>query len=190
VQSNWAKYKKEFAWLHDPKLQPKTVILKREKTYVVRIQDLNSPVAVLKSTATLFARACNSALMYVRHSLNQRTHVRMTFDAATRVCNRSVYRRLQQVGLVLDCPTPEQAELAIDAILAFAQSLDGKWLAPAADLSNSQVPQPPIVSGLGADSPAISEGLDRADLTAAGELEETAAPPTPGQNPGRPGEGE
>jgi hypothetical protein len=175
VQSNWAKYKKEFAWLHDPKLQPKTVILKREKTYVVRIQDLNSPVAVLKSTATLFARACNSALMYVRHSLNQRTHVRMTFDAATRVCNRSVYRRLQQVGLVLDCPTPEQAELAIDAILAFAQSLDGKWLAP----RDAQATDQPNVSGLGADSQAISEGLDRADQTAPVSSQDTPAPPTP-----------
>jgi len=34
--------------------------------------------------------------------------------------------------MVLDCPTPEQAELAIEAILSFAQSLDGIWLSPSA----------------------------------------------------------
>jgi hypothetical protein len=156
-------------------LQTGVTLIRRERTYMVRSEDLTAPLIVLRDGLQTLQRQVNLGLMHVRHSLRQRTNIRLTFDCLVRRERGSTYKRLSQMSARLSCPTPEQAELAIDAILAFAQSLDGKWLAP----RDAQATDQPNVSGLGADSPAIGEGLARADLTAAGELEETAAPPTP-----------
>jgi hypothetical protein len=39
------------------------------------------------------------------------------------------YLRVRQRGVTVSYPSPEQADLAMEAILAFAQSLEGKGLA-------------------------------------------------------------
>jgi hypothetical protein len=112
-------------------LHTRTLIYKHEKTYFVRAQDLRSPVSVARDNVHAITRARNRGVLEVRHSLAQRTNIRINVDCLTRVGNRTTYKRLAQLAAILSCPTPEQAELAIEAILSFAQSLDGKWLAPA-----------------------------------------------------------
>ena len=171
-------------------LQTGVTLIRRERTYMVRSEDLTAPLIVLRDGLQTLQRQVNLGLMHIRHSLRQRTNIRLTFDCLVRRERGSTYKRLSQMSARLSCPTPEQAELAIDAILAFAQSLDGKWLAPAQDLSNSQVPQAPIVSGLGADSQQIGEGLAEERERANRAHTRATTYPTPGQNPGRPGEGE
>ena len=152
---------------------------RRVTTYIVRTEDITAPLIVQRDSLETWNKMENSVRLNIRHSLSQRTNIRLQFDCLVKLDRRSAYKNLKRMSARLSCPTPEQAELAIDAILAFAQSLDGKWLAPAQDSSNSQIPQPPIVSGLGADSQAISEGLDRADQTAPVSSQDTPAPPTP-----------
>jgi len=74
----------------------------------------------------------NRATLILRHSLGQRTQFRIVFDVLTRCSGRTIYKRLRRQSVFLNVGDPEQAELAIEAILTFAQSLDGKWLAPSA----------------------------------------------------------
>lgn len=77
-------------------------------------------------------RAENRAVMAVPESLGRRVRVWIQPEIwVKRGGKRWNYRRARQRAVTVSCPSPEQAELAIDAILAFAQSLNSKWLAPA-----------------------------------------------------------
>jgi len=130
-------------------LQSQTVILRRERTYFVKTEVLTSPTAVARDTLQMIPRAENKAVLEVRHSLQQRTKIRLSFDCLVRGCKQSSYKRLKQMGCLLSCPTPEQAELAIEAILSFAQSLDGIWLTAS--------PEPGQVAPV---EPAKAQGVD------------------------------
>jgi hypothetical protein len=73
---------------------------------------------------------------------------------------------MKKCSVTVACPTPEQAELAIEAILSFAQSLDGKWLAPS---EPAQVVDSQAQAQSAEDSQAIGSA------SAPGEPEPTAA---------------
>lgn len=107
-----------------------TGILQRIRNYFIPQGDLTLPHRTRRIPISTEERLQNQARLLVRHSFNQRTQLRLFFDCLTRQSGRSTYKRMLGQTVYLDCPTPEQAELAIEAILAFAQSLDGKWLAP------------------------------------------------------------
>lgn len=91
-------------------------------------EDLTSPISTRRLTLQLGDAVFNSAAIHVRQSLGQRCKIRVSFEALTRYSGRSTYRRLKNQVVYLDCPNARQAEFAIEAILSFAQSLDGIWL--------------------------------------------------------------
>jgi hypothetical protein len=108
-----------------------TGILHRVYKFFIPRQDRSLPHRTRRIELALEDKLKNDARLLVRESLGQRTQLRLFFDCLTRARGRSTYKRLLGQTVYLDCPTAEQAELAIEAILSFAQSLDGKWLAPA-----------------------------------------------------------
>jgi hypothetical protein len=108
-----------------------TGILEHVFKYFIPKADLAAPFRSRRQKARLEDKHLNRARLEVRRSLSQRCNIRLYFDCLTRHRGQSVYKRILGNTVYLDCPTPEQAELAIEAILCFAQSLDGKWLAPA-----------------------------------------------------------
>ncbi len=76
-------------------------------------------------------RAENRAVMAVSEILGRRVRIRIQPEIWVKWGGRRWnYRRARQCGVTVSCPSPEQAELVIQAIAAFAQSLEGKWLAP------------------------------------------------------------
>ena len=111
-------------------LQRDQVLLEHKTVQLIRRQDLTQPILTMRQPLQSGERESNRGILDVRHSLGQRTNIRIGCDALTRIGVSTPYRRLRHCAVFLSCPTPEQAELAIEAILSFAQSLDGIWLAP------------------------------------------------------------
>lgn len=101
------------------------------RTVFIPKQDLDGPIKTRRSDVYPEDSAWNRAVVYLRHSLGQRTQFRLDFYVLARSGARTVYKRLRKQSVFVNVGDPTQAELAIEAILSFAQSLDGKWLAPA-----------------------------------------------------------
>jgi hypothetical protein len=122
------------------------------RTMFIRKENLSLPVSVRRESPRIEDKAQNSATLQVRHSLSQRTILRLGVEVLTKYRGKSVYRRLKMSACYLSIPTPEQAELAIEAILTFAQSLDGKWLAPS---ESAQTTEPAVLREQEANQQAI-----------------------------------
>lgn len=105
-------------------------VVESPRSFFVFAQDRTLPTRVRTEQARVETKFHNSGVMQVRHSLGQRTNLRVNFEVATRSKGTTVYRRLRQRAAFISCPNPDQAELVVDAIMAFALSLDGKWLTP------------------------------------------------------------
>jgi hypothetical protein len=94
-------------------------------------EDTSAPTTVEIHDVQDETRAENKAVMVVSETLGRRVRVRIQPEIWVKWGGkRWNYRRARQRGVTLSCPSPEQAELAIEAISAFTKSLEGKWLAP------------------------------------------------------------
>jgi hypothetical protein len=100
------------------------------RSFFIQKEVQDGPLVTRRPQLLVEEQLQNSALAHVRHSLGQRSKCRLAIDVLTRRNGSTVYKRLRKQTVYLSCATPEQLELAIESILAFAQSLDGKWLAP------------------------------------------------------------
>jgi hypothetical protein len=101
-------------------------------------EDTGVPITVEVHDVQDETRAENRAVMAVSETLGLRVRVRIQPEIWVKWGGKRWNdRRARQCGVTMSCPSPEQAELAIEAISAFAQSLEGKWLA-AATLGESE----------------------------------------------------
>ena len=93
------------------------------------------------------SKAINRGFLLMPQSQSRRVKIRVSPDVWLRFNGKSWnYKRLRESYVTLSCPNAEQAELAVNAILAFAASLDGKWLAPAPE--DQAAPTPGLKQGL------------------------------------------
>lgn len=100
-------------------------------SYFFRREDCSYPIAAKRACMQVDSKAFNLGTLLVRESLGQRTLIRLGTECFTTRKGKRTYARLRGTNVTLSCPSSQQAELAIEAILEFAMSLDGKWLAPA-----------------------------------------------------------
>jgi hypothetical protein len=101
-------------------------------------EDTSVPITVDVPHVQDATRAENRAVMAVSEILGRRVRVRIQPEIWVKWGGkRWNYRRARQRGVTLSCPSTEQAELAIEAMLRFAEVLNGKWLAPSIE------PHPP-----------------------------------------------
>lgn len=90
-------------------------------TVIARNGEGDMPVAM---------RERNQHLLNERHIHGRRTQVRVAFEVYCRDGLRPLnYSRLPGKHILLDAPTPEQAQAAIGLVQRVLQSIDGKWLA-------------------------------------------------------------
>lgn len=141
-------------------LQCEQVLLEHKVVQLIRRQDLTQPILTMRQTLQLGERQRNRGILDVRHSLGQRTNIRIGCEGLTRIGVSTGYKRLRHCAVFLSCPTPEQAELAIEAILSFAQSLDGIWLTASPEPGQVAPVEPAKAQGVDStasgDQPAIS----------------------------------
>jgi hypothetical protein len=105
-------------------------VLRFTRTVFITKENLDGPIRTKRNCLYPEDSAWNRAVLYLRHSLAQRTQFRLDFYVLARSGARTVYKRLRKQSVFVNVGDPHQAEMAIEAILSFAQSLDGKWLAP------------------------------------------------------------
>jgi hypothetical protein len=74
-------------------------------------------------------QAVNKGLLGVAEIMGRRTQIRISPEV-WKWRGRWRYKRMRARHVTISCPNPEQAEIAIEAIVRFAESLDDKWLAP------------------------------------------------------------
>lgn len=118
-------------FLHNRIDKPKRKTIVRQ--YLVFREDQSTPIETLRTQAHGLDLANNRQLLQARFNLGRRVNVCISPEIPGKYGNAYSYRRLRQCKTMLSCPNPEQAELAIEAILRFAESLNGKWLAPKED---------------------------------------------------------
>ncbi len=94
------------------------------------IEDLSVPSIVRKLESPRESFAVNRGLLSVSESLKQRVKLRLDFETNVSWHGQRSYKRLRHVSVLVSAPSPEQAELFIQAIHDFAATLNGKWLAP------------------------------------------------------------
>ena len=92
--------------------------------------DRNAPITVRVPNMQADQQAQNKAIMGIAEIMGRRTQIRFSPEVWSKSDGRWRYKRLRARHVTLSCSSPEQAELAIKAIAQFAESLDGKWLAP------------------------------------------------------------
>lgn len=92
-------------------------------------EDLSLPIAAKSPLRTIPETLSNRAQMQVRPVTGKRILCTFFVEARTIIGGKSRYRRLKQRSVTLSVGSVEECELAIDAVLAFALSLDGKHLA-------------------------------------------------------------
>ena len=127
-------------------------ILEHVFKYFIPKADLTAPFRTKRQQPLIDDAHVNHARLEVRRSLSQRCSIRLYFDCLTRYRGKSLYKRMRGTTVYVDCPTPEQAELAIEAILSFAQSLDGKWLAPSTQENQALTQSAGDSQGIGSSS--------------------------------------
>jgi hypothetical protein len=115
--------------------------------YFLSQEDLTLPIAAKTPLCDLHAKLQNQAQMQVRILMKRRVLIRFYIEARTTIAGCSVYRRLKQRSVTLSVGSVEEAERAIDAVLSFAMSLDGKHLVDQQDthsqaISSESAPNP------------------------------------------------
>ena len=93
--------------------------------------DRNAPNAVRIPAMQADQQAQNKAILGVAEIMGRRTQIRISPEVWCKWRGRWRYKRLRARHVTISCPSPEQAELALQAIVGFVQSLDEKWLASA-----------------------------------------------------------
>jgi len=89
------------------------------------------------------AKAENYGQMAVLESLARRINMRLDVEISSNCSGQRAYKRLRCASVLCSAPNAEQAELFIQAIHAFAATLNGKWLAPLPEISTELAPNPP-----------------------------------------------
>ena len=92
--------------------------------------DRNAPNAVRVPAMQADELAVNKGLLSISKAVGRRTQIRISPEAWLKWRGRWIYKRLRARHVTISCPDPEQAELFLEAIVGFARSLEGKWLAP------------------------------------------------------------
>jgi hypothetical protein len=92
--------------------------------------DRDAPNAVRIPAMQADQQAQNKALLGVAEIMGRRTQIRISPEVWCKWQGRWRYKRMRARHVTISCPSPEQAELALEAIVSFAQTLEGKWLAP------------------------------------------------------------
>ena len=91
--------------------------------------DKNAPITVRTPKMQAEHQAQNEGLLGVAEILGRRTQIRISPEVWCKWRGRWRYKRLRARHVTISCPNPEQADLVLDAIARFAESLDGKSLA-------------------------------------------------------------
>jgi hypothetical protein len=94
------------------------------------LYDCLAPNVVRMPLKLAESKAINHGLLSVPHSLARRVNLKLDVELNLKWRGRRTYKRLRAASILVSCPNPEQAELFIEAIHAFAKTLDGLWLAP------------------------------------------------------------
>src|SRR5215469_206489 len=97
--------------------------------YLTFSLDRNAPNAVRVPTMQADEQAQNKAIMSIAEVLQRRTQIRISPEVWCKWRGRWRYKRLRARHVTISCANPEQAELVMEAIVRFARSLEGKWLA-------------------------------------------------------------
>ena len=92
--------------------------------------DRNAPNAVRIPVVQADEQAQNKAIMGIAEILGRRTQIRISPEVWCKWRGRWRYKRLRARHVTISCPNPEQADLALEAIVRFAESLESKWIAP------------------------------------------------------------
>jgi hypothetical protein len=100
------------------------------RNYLTFNLDRSAPISVRIPSLHADEQAQNNAILGVAEILGRRTQIRISTEVWCKWQGRWRYKRMRARHVTVNCPDPEQAALAIEAVLAFAKSLDGKWLAP------------------------------------------------------------
>ena len=114
--------------------------------FIVR-EDFTLPIAAKQPERTIAATLENRAWMQVRNVVGRRVMLRFAVEVNTKDGGSMTYKRMRQRHVILSIGTPEEAERAVDAILSFAMSLDGKHLVDQQDthsqgISSESAPNP------------------------------------------------
>src|SRR5262249_5344946 len=98
------------------------------KNYLTFGIDRNAPITVKVPEVQDHEQAQNRAIMGVAESLGRRTQIRVSVDVWIKLGGRWPYKRLRARHITINCPSPEQAEIVIEAIVKFTKSIDGNLL--------------------------------------------------------------
>lgn len=114
--------------------------------YMAAVVDNPLPLSPLESGptsvhTTSMHTADNVGALCAHHAKGYRIKLRLVPELCAKRSKHWTYERLH-CRIALSCPTPEQAQLALDAIARFAASLDGIWLAPATTAPTAAAPTP------------------------------------------------
>jgi hypothetical protein len=101
----------------------------RSRNYLTFGIDRDAPITVKTPELQDHEQAQNMAIMGVAESLGRRTQIRVSVEIWSKWNGRWQYKRFRSRHATVSCPNPEQAEIMIEAVLAFAKSVDGNWLA-------------------------------------------------------------
>lgn len=92
--------------------------------------DRDAPITVRVPVVQVDEEAQNRAILGIAEILGRRTQIRIGTEVWCKWRGIWRYKRLRARHVTVSCSNPEQAELLIEAISAFAQSLEGMRLAP------------------------------------------------------------
>jgi len=104
---------------------------RESRNYLTFGLDRDAPNAVRVPKMQADQQAQNKAILGVAEIMGRRSQIRISPEVWCKWRGRWRYERLRATHVTISCPNPEQAQLALDTIMRFAEVLDGKWLAPA-----------------------------------------------------------
>lgn len=105
------------------------------RKYFVHNERFDLPLIAKRNKSRAFDRVKNVAMFQSRFSQGLRPVIHFNPEVLLKIGRKTCYRRLHASQVYLSCPNPEQAELALELVMRFIESLSGKWLAP--DAANS-----------------------------------------------------
>ena len=92
-------------------------------------EDTSAPISVEVHDVQDDARAQNHAVMEMCNTMGRRVRIRIQPEVWVKWGGKWNYKRARQRAVTLSCPSPEQAELLIDAIMETLRVFDGKFVA-------------------------------------------------------------
>jgi hypothetical protein len=106
--------------------------------------DREAPITVSVPIVQVDEQAQNQAILGVAETLGRRTQIRVSTEVWCKWRGRWRYKRMRARHVTVSCPSPEQAGLVTEAIVAFVKSLEGKCLVPSPDVSSERLEVPEV----------------------------------------------